>query len=299
MNKPALIASECYAGLFPRNSLAGFRYALHAGVDGIEFDVHLTRDGHVIVHHDYRLNGSILRNEQGDWISKPWPPVITLSRVDMQHYDVGRYRPGSKEEASSPHYQPVDGEKIPFLDQFLMVCGQAGTSIPDLWIELKTTPFQRDISSDPDTLLLRVLELVDHAGMVSGVTLLAFEWNLLVKAMEWCPGIRTNFLSIDPEIVVSMNRQTGTVDPDLLYGDYPPRRYGHSWWAAIKAAGGTAWGPYFRGVTEEDIVRAQAAGVSVNLWGVGDEDIAGALALKPDSLTLERPDLARGLLDEQ
>jgi glycerophosphoryl diester phosphodiesterase len=37
------------------NTLAGFGLAVEAGVDGIELDVHATRDGVVVVHHDPRL----------------------------------------------------------------------------------------------------------------------------------------------------------------------------------------------------------------------------------------------------
>ncbi|MFN8667411.1 MAG: glycerophosphodiester phosphodiesterase [Gemmatimonadaceae bacterium] len=37
------------------NTLAGFALAIEAGADGIEIDVHATRDGVVVVHHDPAL----------------------------------------------------------------------------------------------------------------------------------------------------------------------------------------------------------------------------------------------------
>lgn len=40
------------AGVLPENTLAGFRYAIELGVDYVECDVHLTRDGHLVVMHD-------------------------------------------------------------------------------------------------------------------------------------------------------------------------------------------------------------------------------------------------------
>lgn len=39
----------------PENTLAAFRAALDEGADGIEFDVHVTADGHPVVIHDYDL----------------------------------------------------------------------------------------------------------------------------------------------------------------------------------------------------------------------------------------------------
>ena len=39
----------------PENTLAGFRKAIEMGSDGIELDVHLSRDGQIVVIHDERL----------------------------------------------------------------------------------------------------------------------------------------------------------------------------------------------------------------------------------------------------
>lgn len=37
---------------FPENTLAAFRRAFERGADAIELDVHATRDGEIVVHHD-------------------------------------------------------------------------------------------------------------------------------------------------------------------------------------------------------------------------------------------------------
>src|SRR5947208_16493506 len=48
--------------LAPENTLAAFRNALTLPIDAIELDVHMSRDGHAIVFHDYtvekKTNGS-------------------------------------------------------------------------------------------------------------------------------------------------------------------------------------------------------------------------------------------------
>jgi glycerophosphoryl diester phosphodiesterase len=44
------------AGVKPENTLAGFRYAIDLGVDYVECDVHLSRDQHLVVMHDARVN---------------------------------------------------------------------------------------------------------------------------------------------------------------------------------------------------------------------------------------------------
>jgi glycerophosphoryl diester phosphodiesterase len=52
---PRIIAHRGLPRERPENTLAGFEAALGAGVDGLELDVHATRDGRVVVHHDPML----------------------------------------------------------------------------------------------------------------------------------------------------------------------------------------------------------------------------------------------------
>jgi len=42
--------------LWPENSLDGFRRTRDLGVDGVEFDVHVTRDNELVVIHDATLD---------------------------------------------------------------------------------------------------------------------------------------------------------------------------------------------------------------------------------------------------
>ena len=49
---PLLIAHRGMPRLAPENTMPSFMLALEAGADGIELDVHASRDGIVVVHHD-------------------------------------------------------------------------------------------------------------------------------------------------------------------------------------------------------------------------------------------------------
>ena len=288
--KTKVVASECCAGLFPQNTLSGFLFCLDNAIDAIEFDVHLSLDGQVVVHHDYLLNPAITKDASGNWLTKPGPPICTLSLDELMNYDVGTYAPGSREEKSYPDYKPLDNEPIPVFEKFLTSyrTQDAGS---ELWVELKTTPFQREISSDPRALLNSVLLAVMKQGVEKQIVLLAFEWDLLIAAKEMCPGLQTNFLTINPGFIVATH--DSKIDPSLLYGEFNPDQYGDSIPAAIAAAGGDWWGPYVNDVSKNDVVSAQKLGVKVDLWEVGSTDVAmdDALAMGADAITLARPDL--------
>src|SRR5215210_485550 len=53
---PVNLAHRGTSASAPENTLEAFRWAVKSGAGGLELDVHLTRDGHVVVIHDPTLN---------------------------------------------------------------------------------------------------------------------------------------------------------------------------------------------------------------------------------------------------
>ncbi len=47
-----VIAHRGYSGRYPENTMIAFQKAVEAGADGIEMDVQMTKDGHVVIIHD-------------------------------------------------------------------------------------------------------------------------------------------------------------------------------------------------------------------------------------------------------
>ena len=52
-------------GLVPENTLPAFQRALDLGVDTIECDMAITKDGVVVIHHDLWLNPDTARGPDG------------------------------------------------------------------------------------------------------------------------------------------------------------------------------------------------------------------------------------------
>lgn len=55
MTRPLVYAHRGGSALRPENTVAAFEHGLRLGADGLELDVHLSRDGEVVVHHDPTL----------------------------------------------------------------------------------------------------------------------------------------------------------------------------------------------------------------------------------------------------
>ena len=56
LRKPLVIAHRGDTAAAPENTLPAFAAAIDAGAGGIELDVHPSRDGAPVVHHDYYLD---------------------------------------------------------------------------------------------------------------------------------------------------------------------------------------------------------------------------------------------------
>ena len=76
---PLVFAHRGGSGLAPENTLAAFDSGFAAGADGLELDVHLSRDGIVVVHHDRTLDRTT--NLAG--------PVVACTAAELARADAG------------------------------------------------------------------------------------------------------------------------------------------------------------------------------------------------------------------
>jgi glycerophosphoryl diester phosphodiesterase len=152
------------AALRPENTIAAFDHGLALGADGLEFDVRLTRDGAVVVHHDDRLG----RTTSGD------ARIGDCSLDEVRRVDAGYWFKPTAAEAFP--YRGA-GFRIPLLDEVL--ARYAGTS---LIIELKQNLPQ---------LAHAVIDRLRSAGAVERTALGSFYSRVLRAARRYEPALRT------------------------------------------------------------------------------------------------------------
>ena len=291
MSKPAIIAHRGASGLAPENTLPAFRKAIEAGADGIEFDLHLTADGAIVVHHDYRMSPEWSRKD-GVWITSEGPAIRDLTLAEVRAYDVGRLAPGSKYAKRYPDYTPADGTTIPTFDEVLALVKAEAPAGFQLWVELKVAPADEEPTSDPIALTEKAVAALKAAGMLDQSTLISFFWPALYHAQTLSPGIRTGYLSAERRWL--NNIQIGRPDRSPWTAPFDADDYGRSVPRTIKAAGGAAWSVYWRDLTAERLAEARAAGLQVGVWTIRHQDeIAPLNALGVDVITTDRPDWFR------
>lgn len=78
-NRPLVIAHQGGELLAPSNTMASFENAANMGVDVLETDIHITKDGHLVTIHDPSVNRTT--NGKGD--------VADLTLAELQALDAG------------------------------------------------------------------------------------------------------------------------------------------------------------------------------------------------------------------
>jgi glycerophosphoryl diester phosphodiesterase len=294
-----IIGHRGAAGLAPENTLAAFSRACAIGVDGIELDVHLSADGVVVVHHDYALNPDIARDASGAWIGAADRPLLRdLSLAAMRTHDVGRLRPGADYSARHPEQQPVDGERIPTLDEvitrFLAECAPPTRLV----VEIKTDPTRPHLSWHPDSLTDRTVATLRARGVLDRTQVIAFDWRPLRRVHAIAPEVPTSFLTVESRDFDSIERGAPGASPWMDGLDVDD--HGGSVPRAIVAAGGRHWSPNARNLTPELLAEAHALGLKVYPWTVNaEDDLRAMLAMGVDGITTDRPDRLRALVRQR
>jgi glycerophosphoryl diester phosphodiesterase len=153
------------AGLWPENSLLAFRQALALGVDALEFDLHMTADGEVVVLHD-----------------------PTLERTTT---GAGRVRNLKLADLAGARLKARDGtvtdELIPTFAQVLDLASKGSAELlPEIKVDANRQRYDRIED--------KVLALVRARGLSARTTIQAFQPETIRRLRELEPKARTMLL---------------------------------------------------------------------------------------------------------
>lgn len=282
-------------GLMPENTLPGFAMALSIGVNTLELDVGITRDGHVVVIHNPHLEPELARTADGKWIAGQGPAIYSLTLAQIKSYDVGRLNPDTGYAGRYPGQIPVDGATVPTLAEVFDLVIRSGNNDVRFNIESKLDPRFPDLSPPPDAFAGAVLKIVQQYRMQKRVILQSFDWRMLQEVQRLAPEITTSYLTASQSWLD--NLQIDQPGPSPWLAGYDVDQYGASVPRAIKAAGGRIWSSYYPELTAEGVKEAHELGLSVKVWTVNDPVDMGALIdMGVDGIITDYPDVLRDLL---
>ena len=189
------IAHRGASGSFPENTRLAFEKAIEARVDMIEFDCQLTKDGHVVVFHDERL----------DRTARVKGVVRNQTLAELKKLDIGERRK-----------RVHKGERILTLEEVLDIACQR----VNLCLDIKQFP------ESPQGIELKVLFILSHYDCLDRAILSSFDYRCLDRVRELAPEARLGVIfgsGVAQDPFVAARRLTAAsilVQKDLATRDF-------------------------------------------------------------------------------
>lgn len=277
-------------GLAPENTLPAFARTLSIGVDTLELDIAITKDGVPVIAHDPTLNPDLTRDADGRFLEQRGPAIHTLTYAELQRYDVGRLKPGTRYASAHPDQQAVDGTRIPRLADLFALVERSGNTQVRYAIEIKTSPLAPELTLPPDSFAAVVVQAVREGGVMARSSVLSFDWRALYAVRKLAPEVPLVCLTIQRTMdnVLAGSREGSPWTAPLRYADHGsiPK--------LVRAAGGRVWSCYWADLDAAKVAEAHALGLVVLAWTVNDPGtIAAMLDLGVDGIVSDRPDRVR------
>lgn len=171
--RPMVIAHRGASYIAPENTLAAFLAAKELGTDGFETDVQLTKDGKLVMHHNYTIDAN--SNGKGR--------IIDMTLEELRNYDFGFWKDNK-----------FKGEKIPTLEE----CLKVAQDFRLINIELKA-PLDRSVPYVEE-----VAKAIEKSGMIDKIIISAFDHSLLKEVKQFLPDIKVGALTFPPLEKTSM-----------------------------------------------------------------------------------------------
>ncbi|MFC4721543.1 glycerophosphodiester phosphodiesterase [Geojedonia litorea] len=253
-----------FRGLFPENSIVGFKKALDIGVQTLEMDVVISKDNKVVVSHDPFMNHEIALDPYGDTISKE--KELSFNLYKMTYDSIKQYDCGSKPHLRFPKQQKIRVHK-PLLDEVIAMAEKESKGTTFYNIEIKSLPEWDTIYTPKvDTFVDLVLELIVSRGISERTTLQSFDVRTLEVVKKKFPEIQTALL-VDEFEVIADKMNNLSFKPEII-------------------------SPYFKLLNANTVKDLQSKGFKVIPWTVNKEDdIELIISYKVDGIISDYPDI--------
>ena len=278
-------------GLAPENTLPAFERALAIGVHTLELDVAVTQDGVLVISHDPRLNPDITRAPDGRFLTGPGPLIHQTPLAELQRYELGRIKSGTRYAAQFAEQVPADGVRLPRLSDLFALVRRSGNAQVRFDIETKISPLAPDDTLAPEPFARLLIQAIREAGMAERSSIQSFDWRTLQVVQREAPEINTVYLTAQQRWLD--NVADSEASPSSWTAGFSLRQHG-SVPRLVHAAGGRTWAAHFADLDAAKVKAAQALGLQVLAWTVNEPaQIDTLLDWGVDGIISDRPDRVR------
>ncbi len=266
-------------GLAPENTWPAFEAGIRNGMTAIEFDVNLTADGDLIIHHDSFTNPKLCRKDDGGRIK-----VTALERITVA--ELKKLDCGSLKDAKFPERREIPLTRLLTLRDFFAHIRELEKTDDNA----RNVIFNIDVKFPPrltptDAYLEKIAQLIltqtAAAGLTSRVMVQSFEIRLLPFVKEIAPAMRTAAL-----FQWSQWPGVGRRTPDMMI-------------SRVLANKADIIAPNRRDTNPMLVQLAHKNGLAIIPWTVNEpEEIRSLVRMGVDGIITDYPDRLKAIADE-
>lgn len=242
-------------GYWPENTLPSIMAAVEGGVPIIEVDLLTTRDGEIVIHHEFFVNSDLCTYMDGG-------PILDSSLIsELTCADIRKIDCGAKAHRKFHRQQEIPGTPIPTLKDLFTALKESQNPYAksvQLNLEIKADPANPSFILDRSTLVRTIINLVSQNEFTHRVYYSSFDANILSEVRR-----------LDPKAILGFIFDAET----LAYAHIPSQGWSDAVLKIATDLQAKMISPEYVLLHKNEIHRLQSAGFKVVTWTVNDCDI--------------------------
>ena len=274
-------------GDLPENTLEGFKYLFENNINAYETDILISKDFIPVITHDFRLDPSLTKDNEGNWIEDENIKIYDLTYEELLKFDVGSLNKLSRYGRRFVNQKTLENQKIPKLSELLNLSSKNISENLLINLEIKSTPDEENLTPTPEEMVKLIMQEVNKSTLQNKIIVSSFDWRTLTEMKKLYPEISRAYLTFQQQAGIKIKNTIYNRSPWM---SYMPFFENHELPKIIKSQGGEAWHPYHKDITKKLVDISHQENLPVNVWTVNkDYDMLKMVEYGVDGIMTDYP----------
>ena len=284
-------------GDLPENTLESFKYLFKNNINAYETDILISKDLIPVITHDFRLDPSFTKDNEGNWITDENIIIFDLSYDELLKFDVGSLNKLSRYGRRFVNQKTLENQKIPKLSELLELSSKNKSENLLINLEIKSTPDEENLTPTPEEMVKLVMQEVNKSNLQNKIIISSFDWRTLTEIKNLYPEISRAYLSFQQQAGIKIKNTIYNRSPWMSYLPFFEK---YELPKIIKSQGGKALHPYHKDITKKLVEISHQEDLPVNVWTVNEEyDMLKMIEYGVDGIMTDYPLRLKELCDKE
>ena len=284
-------------GDLPENTLESFKYLFKNNINAYETDILISKDLIPVITHDFRLDPSFTKDNEGNWITDENIIIFDLSYDELLKFDVGALNKLSRYGRRFVNQKTLENQKIPKLSELLELSSKNKSENLLINLEIKSTPDEENLTPTPEEMVKLVMKEVNKSNLQNKIIISSFDWRTLTEIKNLYPEISRAYLSFLQQAGIKIKNTIYNRSPWMSFLPFFEK---YELPKIIKSQGGKAWHPYHKDITKKLVEISHQEDLPVNVWTVNEEyDMLKMIEYSVDGIMTDYPLRLKELCDKE